>query len=140
MRLPTIRDTVGVLRSNGEQDIVMIGTVPHWRDTLPKIYWTYWRKNHQTLPAYTRYGLDPRSEAVDRPAQKIAQALNIRYVSAYQQMCNSDGCATRTGTGKGVITAFDGAHLAPAASVSLLNAVAIDIFESLPQGRAARQH
>ncbi|MFM0265549.1 acyltransferase family protein [Paraburkholderia sediminicola] len=133
--LDRLGGTVAALRSSGFQDIVMVGPVPHWRDTLPKIYWIYWRKNHQILPAYTRFELDPQTEALDRQAQAIAKGLTIRYVSAYQQMCNSEGCETRIGPGKGVISASDAAHLTPAASVALMNAVGSNVLSSTSLSR-----
>jgi hypothetical protein len=125
-KFDTLADTVGAIRKAGvaDRDIVVMGPVPQWPEFLPKVYWRYWRKNHQVLPVYTHFGLDPTTEGVDQYGESIAAKLGVRYVSPYRAMCNADGCRTRTGPGKGEITTWDDAHLTPPESVTLMRELA----------------
>jgi peptidoglycan/LPS O-acetylase OafA/YrhL len=123
--------TVAAMRQAGVQQIVMVGPVPRWHESLPKVYWTYWRKYHATLPARTRFGLDPTIAPIDQQAQIDAERLHLIYVSAYQKLCdNVNGCDTRSGPGKGQILVFDDAHLTVPGSLSLMQSLAPSIFGS----------
>jgi peptidoglycan/LPS O-acetylase OafA/YrhL len=116
--------SVDAIRKSGTTDIVLVGPVPRWPANLPDVYWLYWRKYHRVLPDHTRFGLDPATAGIDAQAQSLAAQLHIRYASAYQVMCNNQGCQTRTGPGKGEITAWDDGHLTPPESLALVHELA----------------
>ncbi|RQR11269.1 acyltransferase [Burkholderia stagnalis] len=121
--------TVEMARRAGVRRIVLLGPVPKWTAPLPELYWKYWRANHETLPARTKFGLDPSVAGVDRVGQQQANALAIEYVSAYQLMCNEQGCLTRVGPGKGKISMIDTNHLSPDGGRALLNMIGPSLFK-----------
>lgn len=129
--VPKIANTIATLRAAGLQDseIEIVGPVARWRDTLPKVYWAYWRKYGQVLPDHTRFRLDPTMDPVDRQLAALAAQLHIRYVSAYRAQCNAQGCETRFGPGKGQITLFDDTHLTQSGAVSLLQTLAPQMMD-----------
>ncbi|MBR7976303.1 acyltransferase [Burkholderia vietnamiensis] len=123
-RLAAIKDTVAAARSAGVKRIVLLGQVPTWESSLPKLYLLYWREHHQELPERTWFGLDHKAAQYDRLGAATAQKLAIEYVSAYGAMCNAEGCLTRTGAGRGTIVMFDDSHLTPSGAREILRVTA----------------
>ena len=123
--LANIKDSIAEIRADGVKNIVLVGPVPQWNDALPNVYWLYWRKNHhQILPPRSSFGLVAGISELDSEARNAAAAAGIRYVSALGVMCDSAGCLTRTGAGKGELTVFDRAHLTPAGARLLVDSSA----------------
>ena len=128
-RLQTLAKTVQALRGAGVPRIVLIGQVATWQSGLPKLYWLYWRKNHQELPAHTRFGLDTQSGELDREGRAVATRLGIEYVSAFDAMCEASGCLTRAGAGRGSIAMFDDSHLTPQGADAVARPLAPLLFK-----------
>jgi peptidoglycan/LPS O-acetylase OafA/YrhL len=130
-QLSGLAATVDAVRRAGARDIVLIGPVPHWQDSLPKVYWRYWRAQHAPLPERTTFGLASGTHDIDQRARAASTELGIRYLSAYDAFCDARGCLTRTEDGTpgpqsaaGQIVTFDDAHLTPAGADVLAAAVA----------------
>jgi peptidoglycan/LPS O-acetylase OafA/YrhL len=115
-----ISGTVAALRRAGITRFVIAGPTPEWHEILPKIYWLYWRKFHEILPKYTRFGLAAATAEADQRMLAAATQLGVPYISIYRALCNQDGCETRTGPGRGQILISDYIHLTPAGSIALL--------------------
>ena len=99
-----------------------------WQSSLPKLYLLFWREHHDKMPPRTFFGLDPASKQYDREGAAIASQLGIEYASAFDAMCDSMGCVTRTGPGRGNIVMFDDSHLTPAGADVVARGIASKIF------------
>ncbi len=126
-RLPA---TIVRLRQIGVGRIALIGPTPLWNQLLPKLYFLYWRQHHRRLPRYSRFGLVADVAPVDIAARRLAHRLDTTYLSPFAALCNRDGCATRIGSGRGVITAFDDSHLTLSVSKRLMRGFARKLFGS----------
>ncbi|WP_414444418.1 acyltransferase family protein [Burkholderia sp. 22PA0106] len=117
--------TVTVLRAAGVRHIVLVGSVPHWQDSLPNVYWAYWRANgHAILPARSKFALQPNFDIVNAQVRAVAAETGVGFADSFDAMCNERGCDTRVGEGKGEISAFDTGHLTLGGAVMMINAVA----------------
>ena len=103
------------LADDGVGNILMLGPVPQWAGSLPKIIM---RRLWDDTPERTFVGMDARVIAENK---RIGAALkptdNARYVDLYKFFCNEQGCLTRIGADKqaGSVT-YDYGHLTPVAS------------------------
>jgi peptidoglycan/LPS O-acetylase OafA/YrhL len=103
------------LADNGVGNILMLGPVPQWAGSLPKIIM---RRLWDATPERTFVGMD---ESVIAENQRIGAALksiaNARYVDLYKFFCNIEGCLTRVGPDKlADSVTYDYGHLTPLAS------------------------
>lgn len=135
-QLPNLAPTVAAIRRAGVQDIMLIGPVPRWQDSLPKVYWRYWRAEHAPLPERSTFGLEADVRAIDQEARATAATLGIRYLSGYDAFCDARGCLTRVGGDAsadqpGKIVTFDDAHLTPAGA----DLLAATLARRLPAAR-----
>ncbi|WP_081069536.1 acyltransferase family protein [Burkholderia stagnalis] len=127
--ITSLGPTVEMARNAGVRRIVLLGPAPKWTAPLPELYWKYWRAKREILPARTTFGLNPDVAEVDRSGRQQANALGIEYVSAYQLMCNDQGCLTRVGPGKGRISMVDTNHLTPDGARALLDMIGPSLFK-----------
>ncbi|WP_330996115.1 acyltransferase family protein [Burkholderia territorii] len=127
-RLEALRGTIDALHFIGVKRVILIGQVPTWQSSLPKLYWLFWRMHHEMLPARTFFGVDPASQRYDREGAAIAASLGIEYISAFDAMCDTSGCLTRTGSGRGNIVMFDDSHLTPAGAEAVASGIETRIF------------
>lgn len=122
--LVKMQHTIKFLRDVGVKNIVMIGAVPHWQDSLPNVYWVYWRTmNHQVLPARSTFDLQPNFDVLNEQVRSISSAAGVHFADSYKAMCDATGCLTRVGEGKGQLSVFDTGHLTPAGSAALVTAL-----------------
>ncbi len=113
--LDKLPDLIHTLRRDGVQHIEIVGIFPRWQGSLPRVYFRYYKKFHSTLPSITAFGLATHPIA-DSTVKNVASTLRLDFFSAYNALCNSTGCLTRVGNGKGQITTLDDAHITPAAA------------------------
>ena len=104
--------TVTAILDAGVRRVLVVGTAPEWRDTLPRIVLNAsWRDPSHELPTRTRHGLNPLIAHVEKAmTENVATALpdGAAYVSAWQIFCNDTGCLTHVDGG---LVAWDYAHL-----------------------------
>ncbi|KVV07310.1 acyltransferase family protein [Burkholderia ubonensis] len=127
-RFAALDRTIAAAREAGVARIVLLGQVATWQSSLPTLYWVYWRDHHQEIPARSNFGIDPTSTRLDLEGKAVAKKLGIEYVSAYRAMCDSDGCLTRSGAGRGMIMSFDGSHLTPSGAREVLRVSASELL------------
>ena len=60
--------------------------------------------------------------------EKIRRA-NVHYISAYEHMCNDDGCLTRVSDNVSDLTAVDWGHLTNSGSIFLIEKIKNQIFQ-----------
>ena len=124
--------TISELKKTGIQKIVLLGPVPVWKVSLKRHLFDYFkndpRKNQP--PLYMRSGLVEGIPRLDQDMRAIAQKNGVSYISAYEAMCNSDGCLTRVGEDSKDITSFDDGHLSQQASRYFINRISGDLLSS----------
>ena len=89
--LGPIEKTIQVLQENRIK-VALIGPTPVWTQDLPRIIYRHW-KIHQALPSlYFDQYLNPDVPQMEESLKAITQKYHITYYSAYQRLCNDQGC------------------------------------------------
>jgi len=101
--------------------IIVLGPVPVWKCGLPNEVLRYFVMHHALIPARSLqrvYQLwndtQMRSAIVD---------LGAEYISAWEAMCDADGCLTRLGEKPEDIIASDAHHLTENGSKFLIESI-----------------
>jgi hypothetical protein len=121
--LSKLDDTIAELKKIGVARIVLLGPVPQWKDTLAHDILAYWRNTHADPPLRMNFRLMANVPSNDQKMSEASKRLGIEYISAYQAMCNQDGCLTRVAKDSADITSFDCAHLTPKGADLLVNSI-----------------
>lgn len=106
-----IAATVAALRTAGVGRVVVVGPVPQWRLTLPKVLLRHAARGGGHIPERTSYGLETGMERLDRAMQPEIERAGAVYASPYRVLCDAAGCLTHTGALPETLVAFDNAHL-----------------------------
>jgi peptidoglycan/LPS O-acetylase OafA/YrhL len=117
--LDNVAETVAALKQHTGARVVVLGPVPAWQRGLPNEVLRYFMLHHSLIPqrlAASTNWLDDVMRAKLTPA-------GAEFISAWDALCNADGCLTRTGDGAGDISTSDQVHLTEKGSEYLINAV-----------------
>lgn len=114
--------------------IVLIGPVPQWENTLSQTVVNYLKKQPMgsLMEKYSSIGLRPEPKVWDRYFAEHIPKLGVRYVSAYEAMCNQDGCLTNVGPKNSDLTAVDAGHLTKSGSEYLISRIGQYILSEFP--------
>lgn len=118
--LDHVAETVAAVRQIGAR-VVVLGPVPGWKRGLPNEVLRYFMLHHALIPqhykgAVTINGYDP-------VMRKTLIPQGAEFISAWDELCNADGCLTRTGDSARDIAASDQVHLTENGSIFLVRAV-----------------
>lgn len=112
------------LKRAGVDRSVLIGPVPIWNPTLPKVLLNYyWAKRPERLPTRTAFGVIMPTGLDDR-LYEVAKTFDAAFVSAIRVFCDGDGCLVSLGEDPENLTAWDSAHLTDAGSEYLARSIA----------------
>jgi peptidoglycan/LPS O-acetylase OafA/YrhL len=130
--LSRLDSTVQQLKDAGARNIVLLGPVPRWNGSLLRSILRCWRPSSsaETFPLYSKCGLDSSVPEVDASLRQTARRLDIGYISAYQALCNSDGCLTHVNEGSDQLATYDYGHLSAGAAQYLVRAIGEDLFSA----------
>ncbi|MGR9461847.1 hypothetical protein [Rhizobium leguminosarum] len=67
--------------------------------------------------------LNNDTRQVDKDLRKRAEMMKVEDFSAFDVLCNREGCLTRVGDGHDDLIAWDYGHLTLAGSIYLMNAI-----------------
>jgi hypothetical protein len=101
-------------------NVVLLGPVPGWGggSGLSANVIDYYYEHRLTLiPERTTYRLTNIGQ--DGQMRVLAEKLGVRYVSAWNAMCDANGCLARIGEGGSKLTAYDGGHMTLDGSIYL---------------------
>ncbi|WP_353432633.1 acyltransferase family protein [Polynucleobacter sp. MWH-UH23A] len=126
---PLIKPTIELLHEHGIQ-VLIVGPTPRWKDDLPKVVYRYWKKHKELPPAYYGESLDPNIYQMDEQLRKIAQENHALYYSAWDRLCNLDGCLTRIPKTDNALTTLDEDHITPAAARYLVQGLNQDTLSN----------
>ena len=109
--LANLEQSVVALRKIGATRIALVGPSPSWKDDLPRLVFSFYRK-HRAIPP--QWMPDCNFEATikaDKVFSEVAQRLGLEYVSFSDVLYSSAGCPLRTSQSSKDIMMFDGDHL-----------------------------
>jgi peptidoglycan/LPS O-acetylase OafA/YrhL len=110
--------TIERLKRAGIQHIIVVGPVPVWNPSLPKLLLQFYQTSvPKHLPDRMR-GAALQSD-IEQKLQEIAAKEGVGFASAIDVFCRKDECLTKTGNGPGDIVVWDSAHLTDAGSYLL---------------------
>ena len=107
--LKSLATTLGHLRDDKIEHVVVLGPVPTWLPGLPAIAYDYW-KNTGNLPDRLPPNPHPYRLA-DCALARVARAHGAQFVSLYDRLCDGHGCLTHTPAGRSDLLSWDYAHL-----------------------------
>ena len=118
--LDSVAETVAVLKRTTNARIVVLGSVPWWKRGLPNEVLRFFLLHHRLIPQRSDRAEPDASGATLR--DKVVPA-GAEFISAWDAMCNADGCLTRIGDSAADISASDQVHLTEKGSEYLVNYV-----------------
>jgi hypothetical protein len=118
-------ETVKLLKGAGVEKIILLGPVPIWNPTLPKaVFDAYKTQWPHRIPVRMNNGSTETVRQTDNVMRDIAAKNGITYFSAFDALCNAEGCLTFI---DGKPATWDSAHLTDAGSRYVVH----EMFERL---------
>jgi peptidoglycan/LPS O-acetylase OafA/YrhL len=108
--------------------VIVIGPFPKWHISLRNKMIEYYRLNGVIPPLFMGYGLSSVERVWDNYLKTSLSFNNVTYISAYDALCNSEGCLTRASDNLTEITAIDWGHLTKYGSIYLIEKIQSSIF------------
>jgi hypothetical protein len=127
--LERISETVRGFQRIGVSRIVVIGSVPAWPQPPQMMLYKAYRADPRRGVPDRLFGFDTRTLAVDRQLRDITSSLGVAYISAYDALCNENGCLVRLGDTARDIVQVDLTHFSAAGSSFFVSQIAPRIFE-----------
>lgn len=123
--LEKFRETIGQLKALNIKRIVILGPVPVWKRTLPHTLVNFYRLRHTIADRMTAGVSGPEGDA---RMQAFSKSVGTEYISAWQVLCNSEGCMTRIGPSASDIIITDNVHLSDVGSDFLIEGIKRSLF------------
>ena len=113
--------------------IVVLGSPPLWKQSVPKNVIEYYRRFRHFPPKYSDYGALKARETMQMDARLKFEVRRrgAEFISMYEKMCNESGCRMRVGESASDVTSFDQGHLSPAGAKVFVKEIALDLFKGL---------
>lgn len=127
--LTDLEITISSLKKVGIKNIVLLGPEPAWKEELPRIIFSYYRKEHQRPPLRMKENNAAIVHMLDLSMSDFANLHNVRYISSLDILCNQDGCLTRTDANSMDIMTMDSSHLTPQGACYQARFILIDLFK-----------
>jgi LPXTG-motif cell wall-anchored protein len=119
--LDNVDETVVALKQQTKARVVVLGATPEWKRGLPNEVLRHFMLYHQLIPARSTDAVT--SNWYDAIMRAKLVPAGAEYISAWDAMCNADGCLTRIGDSAGDIAVSDQVHLTEKGSVFLIHAI-----------------
>jgi len=102
--------TLDALKSAGVARIVVLGPVPQWAWSLPRLLVARWLHGATVpeIPERATLGLRSGGRSIERVIQGEVERHGATYVSLIDLLCNEGGCLVQT---DGELTTWDEGHL-----------------------------
>jgi peptidoglycan/LPS O-acetylase OafA/YrhL len=113
-------ETVAALKQQTAARIVVLGAVPVWKRGLPNEVLRYFMLRDRLIPERSNRAEPDWTAAVLRA--KLVPS-GAEFISAWDAMCDADGCVTRVGAAAKDISASDQVHLTEKGSEFLINSI-----------------
>jgi len=119
--LDHVGETVTALKQQAGARVVALGPVPAWNRGLPNEVLRYYLLHHRLIPQRTAQGV--ASNWFDATVREALVPRGAEFISAWEAMCNAEGCLTRVGDNASDITSSDQVHLTEKGSVFLVQSI-----------------
>jgi peptidoglycan/LPS O-acetylase OafA/YrhL len=117
-----IEITVSQLKKIGITNVDIIGPVPQWTDSLPRLLYEQYKSDiFHRIPYRSKFGVSPNVTELDPLLSDLAGKLGVNYISPRKILCNNLGCITRFGETGDTLEAFDSVHMTKIASQYLVS-------------------
>jgi peptidoglycan/LPS O-acetylase OafA/YrhL len=117
-----ISRTIAELKKIGVSDITIVGPVPNWTDTLPRLLYQRFKQDPlHRIPTRMVFGLNEEIPKNDLEMEKLAHDNHVNYISTMKILCSSKGCLTRLGNTGSSLVAWDASHLTSQGSIYLVS-------------------
>jgi peptidoglycan/LPS O-acetylase OafA/YrhL len=118
--LDGVAATVRALKQQTGARVIVLGAVPWWKRGLPNEVLRYFMLHRQLIPERSDRATADSSEA--RLLEKVTP-LGAEFISAWDTLCNADGCLTRIGDTAKDISVSDQVHLTEKGSIFLIQSI-----------------
>jgi peptidoglycan/LPS O-acetylase OafA/YrhL len=118
--LDGVAATVTALKQQTGARVIVLGAVPWWKRGLPNEVLRYFMLHRRLIPERSDRATPDSSEA--RLREKVA-SLGAEFISAWDTLCNADGCLARIGDTAKDISASDQVHLTEKGSSFLIQSI-----------------
>jgi peptidoglycan/LPS O-acetylase OafA/YrhL len=135
--LDGVAETVTALKQQTKARVIVLGSVPWWKRGLPNEVLRYFMLHHRLIPERSDRAETDSSGA--RLREKLVP-LGAEFISAWETMCNADGCLTRVGDAARDITASDQVHLTEKGSVFLVQSIIGTMLHEQSRQSSNRSH
>ena len=102
--LSNVAETVAPLKQSGAR-VVVLGPVPVWRRGLPNEVLRHFMPYHRLIPERWKGAVS--SKWYDAVMRERLVPAGAEFISAWEALCNTDGCVTRAGHSAGDISTSD---------------------------------
>jgi peptidoglycan/LPS O-acetylase OafA/YrhL len=131
-----VTQSMAELLNAGAQHVLIVGQVPIWRGTLPRILNQEYLRLGQSAPTHMFTGLMPESIRIDDTMRTASSEFGVPYYSLKDQLCNGQGCLTRVGEElPEELIVFDDGHLTTLGASYLLGTGLGQRIDSLLAGQ-----
>lgn len=126
-KLHFLKSTIQKLRSEGINNIVIIGDVTNWRNELPKKLARFWIEK-KIIPNRLKW-LDKKRDdyGIDKYLSRYSEKLGVHYISLVKFLCNDEGCETMENNHPDTVLYFDQGHLTNIGSEYIVSKVKNDL-------------
>ena len=118
--LDHVAETVAAMKALGAR-VVVLGPVPIWKRGLPNEMLRYYMLHHSLIPDHFSGAVS--SNWYDAKMREALVPKGAEFISAWDALCNANGCLTRTGDKAGDIAVGDQVHLTDKGSVVLVASI-----------------
>ena len=118
--LDGMAETVAALKRQTNARIIVLGSVPWWKRGLPEEVLRHFMLHRRLIPERSNRAMPDLLAA--RLRERIVP-LGGEFISAWEAMCNAEGCLTRIGDTAKEISASDQIHLTEKGSVFLVQSI-----------------
>jgi peptidoglycan/LPS O-acetylase OafA/YrhL len=119
--LDHVGETVTALKQETSARVVVLGPVPGWKRGLPNEVLRYYLLHHELIPQRTFQGAT--TNGYDATMRAALVPLGAELISAWEALCEAEGCLTRVSDDASDLTASDHAHLTEKGSIFLVESI-----------------
>jgi hypothetical protein len=124
------------LLHSGARNVLIVGQVPIWNVSLPRIINQHYLRYGQGAPIRMFTGLETESIQIDDTMRSASAEFGVPYYSLKNQLCGAQGCLTRVGEKLPEdLIVFDDGHLTTAGARYVLESGLGERIDSLLAGR-----
>jgi peptidoglycan/LPS O-acetylase OafA/YrhL len=113
-----LESTLVELKNLHVKEVLVVGPVPIWKDSLPNILV---RKYRSKIPLRSSVYVESSIFKLDYQMKNYLINNNVSYISPIDIFCNQGGCMTMINSDLNSLTSFDSGHLTTTASIYLVS-------------------